>query len=318
MIPSDFYLQVAHWETDHEILRYVRDKVFIQEQGVPIDEEWDDQDPLCRHVVVRDLKNRPIGTGRLSPDGKIGRMAVLSDWRDRGVGSAILQALMDIAHDAGMDAVWCHAQSSARRFYERFGFKAEGDEFMEAGIPHFTMRLTFGPRVAPDRPPPPPPAPKEPVKIHDREGATMLVLKLIGLARRELVIVTHDLESGFLDQAPVLEELKQLAASGRGARIRILVHDPQAAVNANHRLIPLAQRLTSIFQFRKPGADDESQLVEALILNDRGGFYHRTLGSRFDGDGDTYAPGRHRDLLKAFEEVWERGRPCDELRRLAV
>ncbi len=318
MIPSEFYLEVAHWETDQEILRHVRDKVFIQEQQVPIEEEWDDQDPLCRHVVVRDLQHRPIGTGRLDPEGKIGRMAVLADWRERGVGSVILQALMDMAHDAGMEAVWCHAQSSARRFYERFGFATEGDEFLEAGIPHFVMRLAFGPRVAPDRPPPPPPAPKDPVKILDREGATMLALKLIGLARRELAVITPDLESGFLDQEQVLEALKLLATSGRGARIRILVHDPRAAVNANHRLIPLAQRLTSVFQFRKPGSEDESQLVGAQIVNDRGGFYHRTLGSRFDGDGDTYAPGRHRDLLKAFEEVWERGRPCDELRKLTV
>lgn len=318
MIPSDFYLEVAHWETDQEVLRHVRDKVFVQEQQVPVEEEWDGEDPRCTHVVVRDLQHRPIGTGRLAPDGKLGRMAVLPNWRRRRVGSAILQALLDLAHDAGMREVWCHAQSSARRFYEHFGFAAEGEEFAEAGIPHYVMRLAFPPRVDPDRPAPPPPAPSDPVKIIDHEGATMLVLKLIGLARRELDIVTTDMESGFLDQTAVLEALKQLATSGRGARIRILVHDAQAAVHAKNRLIPLARRLVSIFQFRKPGIEDETQLPGSLVLNDRGGYYHRTLGSRFDGDGDTYAPGKHRDLRQAFEEVWERGVPCDELRNLNV
>jgi predicted GNAT family N-acyltransferase len=317
MIPSDFYLEVAHWETDQEVLRHVRQRVFIDEQKVPVEEEWDGEDPRCHHVLARDLAHHPIGTGRLSPEGRIGRMAVLADWRGRGVGSGILQSLMDIAHEAGMSGVWCHAQSSARRFYERFGFAVEGDEFLEAGIPHFTMRLAFGKREAVDRPLPPPPAPSEPVEVEDREGATLLLLKLIGLARREVSIITRDLDLGWLDQEPVLEALKQLATSGRGARIRILVHDPEPAVKNNHRLIPLAQRLTSIFQFRVPGTEDDRQFAGALVLNDRGGFLLRTLGSRWEGEGDTYAPGRHRELQKQFDEMWERGLPCDELRRLS-
>jgi predicted GNAT family N-acyltransferase len=318
MIPSDFYLEVAHWETDQEVLRYVREKVFIQEQQVPIEEEWDDDDPRCYHVLVRDLKHHPIGTGRLSADGKVGRMAVLADWRGRGVGSVILQALMDLAHAVGLEGVWCHAQTSARHFYERFGFVGEGEEFMEAGIAHITMRLAFGPRVAPDRPPPPPPAPREPVEVQDREGATMLMLKLIGLARREMDIVTRDLDAGILDQGPVLEELKQLATAGRGSRIRVLVHDATPAIKDNHRLIPLAQRLSSVFQFRVPGTDVDRQFAGALTINDRGGFYVRTLGNRYEGEGDTYAPGRNRELQRLFDEMWERALPCDDLRNLNV
>jgi len=83
----------------------------------------------------------PIGTGRIDLDkaGKVGRLAVMADHRRRGVGTALMERLHAIAGDAGLTGAWCHAQVSAVRFYERLGYRAVGDVFEEADIPHVRM-----------------------------------------------------------------------------------------------------------------------------------------------------------------------------------
>ena len=128
----------ADWSVDREILKALREKIFIREQFVPADMEWDEFDSLSRHVVAS-VDGIPIGTGRLLPDGHIGRMAVLRDWRGKGAGSALLTGLMEIARALGMRRVLLNAQVQALPFYLRHGFQAEGEEFLDAGIPHRRM-----------------------------------------------------------------------------------------------------------------------------------------------------------------------------------
>lgn len=128
----------ADWPADREILRALRAEVFIREQSVPADMEWDEFDPQSRHVVAM-ADGVPIGTGRLLPDGHIGRMAVLREWRGRGAGSALLTSLMDIARTLGMQRVLLNAQVQALPFYLHHGFQAQGEEFLDAGIPHRRM-----------------------------------------------------------------------------------------------------------------------------------------------------------------------------------
>ncbi|MEA1890985.1 MAG: GNAT family N-acetyltransferase [Pseudomonadota bacterium] len=138
---EEYRLRSAAWPADIALLREVREAVFVIEQKVPIELEWDDLDAVCEHVLAIDNANRPIGTGRLSPDGLIGRMAVLRTCRGMGVGSAILRLLLAKATARKMPQVILNAQISALTFYERFGFITEGPEFMDAGIPHRKMRL---------------------------------------------------------------------------------------------------------------------------------------------------------------------------------
>src|SRR5262249_24744379 len=97
MSEQRFRVRMADWERECEPMRAIRTPVFIVEQQVPQDIEWDDKDPLCVHALAIDADGAPIGTGRLAPDGKIGRMAVLPDWRGRGVGAAILEFLVHSA-----------------------------------------------------------------------------------------------------------------------------------------------------------------------------------------------------------------------------
>lgn len=137
-IPEAFRIRAADWETDKTALRAIREQVFVREQSVPLELEWDEFDSLSRHVLAESA-NMPIGTGRLLPDGHIGRMAVLAGWRGTGVGSALLLALMDMARHSGHERAILSAQVRAKAFYQRFGFEPVGAEFPDAGIPHVTM-----------------------------------------------------------------------------------------------------------------------------------------------------------------------------------
>ncbi len=122
-------------------IRTVREAVFIQEQHVPVELEWDGEDRQACHAVAMDESGTVIGTGRMLADGHIGRMAVLKTHRHQGAGRAMLGALLEEARRRRLSMVFLYAQISAVDFYRRFGFVAEGEVFMDAGIPHRHMRL---------------------------------------------------------------------------------------------------------------------------------------------------------------------------------
>ncbi len=128
----------ADWHVDRSILRAIREEVFVREQFVPVDMEWDEFDERSHHVMAM-VDDVPVGTGRLLPDGHIGRMAVLKPWRGHGAGGALLTSLMNVARELGMRRVVLNAQIQAMPFYLRHGFQAEGEKFMDAGIPHRRM-----------------------------------------------------------------------------------------------------------------------------------------------------------------------------------
>lgn len=135
-----FIVRAADWIVDESAIARVRRTVFIEEQGVPESLEWEAADPQCRwFVAVAD--GSLIGIARLTAAGRIGRMAVLPDWRRRGVGGALLAAALRAARELGMQQVHLSAQTHAIGFYARQGFTAEGAEYLDAGIPHRSMAL---------------------------------------------------------------------------------------------------------------------------------------------------------------------------------
>lgn len=135
----DCTIVCADWVREREPLGYVRRKVFIEEQGVPEQMEWDADDAVSLHFLALDRAGSPIGCARLLPDGHVGRMAVLPAWRGRGVGRALLDAAILAARARGDAVVRLSAQTHAVGFYIRAGFVAEGDAYEEAGIPHVAM-----------------------------------------------------------------------------------------------------------------------------------------------------------------------------------
>lgn len=139
--PAQVTVRRVSWNEAAEALREIRRIVFVDEQRVPEDLEWDGIDGQCLHVLAASAAGETVGTGRLLPDGHIGRMAVLKTWRGRGVGSLILSELIAAARERNHPVVELSAQTHAIEFYRRHGFEVTSEEYLDAGIPHRRMRL---------------------------------------------------------------------------------------------------------------------------------------------------------------------------------
>ena len=137
--PDAGRVELTDWTTTESAIRAIRETVFIHEQGVPVELEWDGLDSSCAHVLAWNDRGEAIGTARMQRNGTIGRMAVLKYWRGRGVGRDLLQTLLDLAVRQGLPRVTLSAQIHALGFYERAGFHVVGEPFMDADIPHRKM-----------------------------------------------------------------------------------------------------------------------------------------------------------------------------------
>lgn len=135
-------IELLDWERARGQAAPIRFAVFVEEQGVPFEIELDEYDPVSIHALAFE-GDKAVGTGRLLPDGHIGRMAVLKKWRNRGIGGLLLKRLIDAAKARGDGQVALSAQVGALPFYRAHGFEPEGDEYMEAGIRHQAMRKTL-------------------------------------------------------------------------------------------------------------------------------------------------------------------------------
>lgn len=133
--------------THDAAIRTIRKIVFVAEQGVPVDLEMDDRDGVCKHVLAL-VDNYPAGTARLDTlkHGKIGRLAVLSQFRGQGLGRQIMQEIEAIGYEHHLTHLWCHAQKIAVPFYQAIGYTVTGSDFLEAGILHCKMekKLSYG------------------------------------------------------------------------------------------------------------------------------------------------------------------------------
>jgi predicted GNAT family N-acyltransferase len=149
-------VRVAEDPADRELCFAVRKEVFVREQGVPEDLEYDAYDAVAVHVLAVRDDGVPLGAGRLlygeaaaqkvggDPSvGSLGRLAVTREARGLGLGVALVRAIEEAARARGLTAVDLHAQTHALGFYERLGYAAYGQEYLEAGIPHRAMRRTL-------------------------------------------------------------------------------------------------------------------------------------------------------------------------------
>lgn len=307
MTDENFDIRMADWSVDADALRRVRQIVFIDEQQVPAADEWDGLDSDCQHALARDADGNAIATGRLTPQHSIGRMAVLRKWRGHGVGSAILKALVTQARSHGWPRLSMHAQTHAVPFYEHHGFHVEGEAFDECGIEHRHMAMDLNsaePAAAPTW------------QTDTRESLANATLELLNGAERRVCIYSRDLDRGLLDQSDIVAAIKRIAISGRGASVRIIVHDIDSAIRESHALLGVAQRLTSAIELRRPREPADRAYAGAFLLNDRGAYLLRPLATRFEASGEAHARGHAAPLVETFDEVWERSEVCSELRRL--
>lgn len=317
---SDFTLEAANWASDAEQLKPLRLQVFVAEQGVPEDEEFDADDPRSQHFMARDAEGTVVGVARLTPDGRIGRMAVDAEWRGRGVGSALLQSAIDAAAARGLSEVRLSAQTHALEFYARHGFEASGEVFDDCGIPHRWMS-----RSLPQDFVAPVPRREHPVRASELESGVIRglgelqhgVAELLRIARRQVDLFTGDLEGLVFDQQEAVEQLKRLLTLGNQPQVRVIVVDSRPAIDRGHRWIDLGQRRPSAMQIRNPHPDDADH-VSGLFVVDRRHLIHRPLHSRPEGELWLNAPRRAAQHLRFFDEAWERASQDPNTRRLGL
>ena len=136
-----FTVSLVCWHDGEPLLKSIREEVFIREQSIPAELEWDGQDENCRHALAISHQGNAIGCGRMSASGHIGRISVLPQWRKQKVGTAIMEALLEYARTHEYKQVDVDAQTHAVPFYRSFGFAEHGKEFIDAGLPHIKMRM---------------------------------------------------------------------------------------------------------------------------------------------------------------------------------
>jgi predicted GNAT family N-acyltransferase len=299
-------IRPAQWSCDRSVLAEIRRRVFIEEQGVPEDLEWDIEDESAQHWLAF-VDGAPVGTARMLRSGHIGRMAVLLRARNQGVGSALLQQAMTQARNTHMRKVYLHAQTHAIAFYERHGFVVEGPEFLDAGIPHRTMRLRLrtqrllgadaGRFAAADR--------------------AAIALDLTQQCRRQLRLLANELDPALYNTAAFIDAISQLARRSRYSEIRLLVLDAAAIVERGHHLLDLQRRLSSIIQIRR--ADCEPATIkESFLVADDIGVLCYSLKEPEKAWADYNNRPLAEDYSAQFDELWHRSIDDPDLRLLHI
>ncbi|WP_278394659.1 GNAT family N-acetyltransferase [Acinetobacter venetianus] len=138
-----FSVKQGSWDQLQQDAKLIRKLVFISEQNIPEQDEWDDQDAISQHFVVYD-QNQPIATARLLANNSVGRVAVLKAYRGQGIGRLIMLEIIAYAQIQKRPSLQLSSQVHAISFYEKLGFSIQGDEYDECGIPHIEMVMPIG------------------------------------------------------------------------------------------------------------------------------------------------------------------------------
>lgn len=303
---ADLLIRLAQWPEDSSELKRLRSAVFVLEQGVPRDIEWDGRDAEAQHVIAL-IDGTAIGCGRLLPDGRIGRLAVLAQHRGQGIGAKLLNAILGIARQRGEKTLYLHAQADAVSFYQRAGFTVRGEPFDEAGIQHLDMHLELDYREW-----------DEPVtQLRYPQPFAELVIAQAKLARRELRILSPRLDSRVFDREDLESALRVFLRGGSLCNVQILVEDARAIVQRGHRLLALSRRLPSRVEIRRLSEHPEWN-GETLVMRDRGSLLEMPAS---ETDYGFYRPqdrARSEAAINRFAELWRLGHVDPEFRALSI
>ena len=139
---SQFTIRTGSWDELQNDAKLIREQVFIQEQQIAVTDEWDAEDAVSVHFVVYD-QDQPIATARLLKNNSVGRVAVLKSHRGVGIGKLLMRQIIQQAKHQQREFLKLSSQVHAIQFYAGLGFKVEGEQYLDCGIPHIDMRLLF-------------------------------------------------------------------------------------------------------------------------------------------------------------------------------
>ncbi len=254
-------VRITDWQHAREDARAIRTEVFIREQNVPEEMEWDDDDLTAVHFVIYDGAT-PAGCARLLPDGHFGRMAVRREWRRSGAGSRLLQALITYAFDeAGMEKLQASAQTKALLFYHRNGFTADGEFYPDADMPHVHIH-----RERNNHPPGNFLIPEQDNSVHPLNSPIAqtgwLEIALSGNPQH-ITLMCGNLNAPLWSEAAVVDAISQyVRADSRHSPSLTLVLPDDIKGMTHHPLLQLQQRLSSLIEIRvQPRMSRQSLLL---------------------------------------------------------
>lgn len=294
----DFTVRLAQWPNDAEALRGLRNEVFVVEQGVPQEIEWDGCDEHCLHIIAENMAGQAIGTGRLMPEGKIGRMAVAKNARGMGVGGAILKLILEYAQTLLVRQPKLNAQAHAQAFYEAAGFEPIGEQFQEAGIAHQAMQATLTPTDC----------------IIPASHLNIALHQLVKNARHRGWVIDQQLEtSPWNCNANLLQAVTQQCQQQRHFEIRFFSKSEQPIRQSSGSLWPLFERLKSRLKLNIITTDQTVMSISAfehqglLLLNAKG-----------DGEYISAASPRYKTVMTEYQHIINHSTASLELKTIFV
>jgi predicted GNAT family N-acyltransferase len=318
----------VQWSTHMEKLRAIRQRVFIEEQNVPLDVEWDGLDEEATHFLALNEMGLAFGTARLlTSTGQIGRMAVLKEQRGRDIGRQLLKAAVDRAVEVGLQRVFLHAQTHAEGFYRKSGFLRFGAEFMEAGIPHIEMDMALPipfEGSARDRGLPLVKAASTPGGLVSRASRTFQsesdcrdgVVELLVRARRKVLILSPNLDASLFGYEPALAALSEFARRSRHASATVLVDDTKAIAEIAHPLLELVRRMPSKIEMRR--LPEEGVPTRSFIVVDDAAVWIQPDLQAYAGWLNLNDRVEARRLSDEFAALYDRSSDDPELRLLSL
>lgn len=298
-------------QAQREQLMQVRTAVFVEEQAVPVELEIDEFDDRAYHWLALGSSGEPLATVRMLSDGHIGRMAVVASRRGEGIGSALLQHCVELANSLGLFEVYLYAQIQAVDFYQAHGFVISSDEFMDAGIPHRSMRLQLlEQRLLGEH--------GGSFSVHDLASTA---LQMISQTKKILRILSYDLSPAVFDNTDMSNALSQLARSSRYSDIRILVLNTRTLVKRDHRLLALQRRLSSSIQIRtlaNAGKHSSYDINDNLILCDTSGMISQSIKEPEKIQANFNIKPVVMSQASFFDDLWHRSIEDPDLRQLDI
>ncbi len=327
----DVHVIIAPWDQHKQALRSIREAVFIVEQEVPRELEWDDEDETATHFLAVNTLGQFVGCARLLASGQIGRMAVLKSNRGTGIGNALLEAAVTAGKEAGFERLFLHAQSYAEAFYRQGGFLPYGQKFTEADIEHIAMEMKLPlafqpPEGLPVKKAAPKPdslvaVPARPVSQADFfEGYSDCLEALgrvIASARRRLLILSPYLDHELFDQEHIAGAVSALARSAPRVEIEILIYNSQLIVERGHRLLELARRLDQKISIRLL-AETPTVTSSSFVCADLDAYWLLPSFEKHQGIADLNNPVTSKRLSETFAEAWRKSREDPDLRVLRI
>lgn len=305
-------INTVTWDDAHSALRLIRQKVFIEEQQVPEELEWDAEDKLATHLLGKE-GNRPVACARILKDGKLGRLAVLKDYRKHGWGGRLLRAAEQYLQEQKKNKLYLNGQANSYNFYFKNGYRPSEEMFWDANIPHIRMQKILNR---------PNPASKTYQLGHDEEnhysdqpaaGPTWFQIGA-SQCRREIDIQINDLAHPVFNNAACIANLGAFIRQSRQTQIRVLINKEIPGLS-EHPLLQLHQRMNSRFKIRLVNLPSNKEAYGNQILFDLSGYLRFDNQTTFCNFSNRLSASRHR---AHFEQYWASSIQLIEGRRLNV